>query len=315
MSGWNGYSSGSGAEHEPSEERGRAAWGSGETGALPPWASAETQTSLTPPSAAAAETQASLTPPWVTAQAQPSPAQPWMPPPAVPGSPPPAPHRVRRVFTALSLAVLVGVAVGVGVWFLIRDTSAGSAAGSGSATGAAPAPSVTATASASASPTPTPTPTPTLSTAAGYRRTQDPLGYTIDVPEDWTRTEKQGQLAPVVIYDDPADGRRLQIFRIAEDSPATSLDQAENDPGYGFARQPGYQALDRSSGSAWSELAYRYDDPDLGARQAVDHRFEAADGTLYAIRSTGPESLAPALVREPLTRALASFCPVGTECG
>ncbi|WP_239157779.1 hypothetical protein [Streptomyces sp. SID13726] len=229
------------------------------------------------------------------------------------------------MFTAVSLAVLVGVAVGVGIWFLIRDTSTSSAGGSGSGTAAGPAASVTVSASSSDTPspsdtptssaTPTPTPTPSLSTAAGYRRTQDPVGYSIDVPEGWTRTEKQGELAPVVTYDDPSDGRRIQIFRLAEDTPADSLDQAENDPGYGFAKQPGYQVLGRDSGTAWSEVSYRYDDSDLGARQVVDHRFEAADGTLYAIRAAGPESLEPDLVREPLTRALASFCPVGTECG
>lgn len=340
MNGWNGYSSGSGAEHEPSEERGRAAWNSGETragerpswpsaearaGERPPWASAETQTSFVPPRDqevappwAAAPTQASpLAPGWGTAP----PTPPWTSPvPVPPGS---APHRVRRVFAALTVAVLVGVAVGAGVWFLLRDTSLGSRSGAG------PAPKVTATSSSSpssassaspastspSSPSSGATPSPVSSPATGYRRTQDPVGYRVDVPRGWTRTEKQGQAAPVVVYDAPADGRRLQIFRIAEDTPAQSLDLAENDPGYGFARQPGYQVLDRASGTTWAELAYRYDDSDLGARQVVDHRFQAADGTLYAIRATGPEALAPALVREPLTRALASFCPTGTECG
>ncbi|MFC8428870.1 hypothetical protein [Streptomyces sp. NPDC057253] len=223
----------------------------------------------------------------------------------------PAPHRVRRVFAALVVAVLVGVAVGAGVWFLLRDTSLGSRSGAG------PAPKVTASSSArpsSTSPSSAATPTPVSSAAAGYRRTEDPVGYSIDVPRGWTRTEKQGQAAPVVVYDAPADGRRLQIFRIAEDTPAQSLDLAENDPGYGFARQPGYQVLDRASGTTWAELAYRYDDTDLGARQVVDHRFQAADGTLYAIRATGPATLAPALVRDPLTRALTSFCPTGAEC-
>lgn len=124
-----------------------------------------------------------------------------------------------------------------------------------------------------------------------------------------------GESAPIVVYDAPADGRRLQVFRVAEDTPAQSLGLAENDPGYGFSRRPGYQVIDRASGTTWAELAYRYDDTDLGARQVVDHRFRAADGRLYAIRATGPAALAPALVREPLTRALASFCPADTECG
>ncbi|WP_328749835.1 hypothetical protein OHT57_30870 [Streptomyces sp. NBC_00285] len=300
MSGWNGDSSGSGAERAPSEERGRAAWSSGETGVAPRWAaaeetgaaqrwaSAETQTSFVPPWAGAAPTQSSpLAPSWTVAV-------------TAPPRTPPAPHRIRRVLGALAVAVLVGVSVGAGVWFLIRDTSLGARTGSG------PAPSVSAASSSS----------PSTSTATGtYRRTRDPVGYTIDVPRGWTRTQKQGRLAPVVVYDAPADGRRLQIFRLVEDTPARSLELAENDPGYGFSRQPGYQVLDRASGTTWAELAYRYDDPDLGARQVVDHRFEAADGTLYAIRATGPAPLASALVREPLTRALSSFCPADTECG
>ncbi|MET7730997.1 hypothetical protein ABZT02_06475 [Streptomyces sp. NPDC005402] len=286
MNGWNGYSSGSGAGHGPSEERGRSAWSSGETGTAPPWASAETQTSLAPPWATDG-TDASPVPPWPRATQ------------ALAGSEH-APHRVRRVLAALAVAVLVGVSVGVGVWWLLRDTTLGS----GTRTGAGPAPSVTAPSS----------PSPAASPAAGYHRVQDPVGYTVDVPRGWTRSEKQGRSAPVVVYDAPADGRRLQVFRIAEDTPAQSLDLAENDRGYGFARQPGYRVLDRASGTTWAELAYRYDDTDLGARQVVDHRFQAADGTLYAIRAAGPASLTPAVVREPLTRALTSFCPADTEC-
>lgn len=330
---WNGYDSGSAAEHGPSEERGRAAWSSGETraGERPPWASAETRAEGRPPWASAetragerppwasAETQTSfvpprgqeLTPPWAAAPTQVSPIPPPSPSshgPVGPHSPSapagPAPHRVGRVFAALAVAVLVGVAVGAGVWFLLRDTSLGSRSG------AVPAPSVTADAS-----TKRESGSPSISPAPGYHRTHDPVGYAVDVPQGWTRTEKQGQAAPVVAYEDPADGRRLQIFRLAEDTPARSLDLAENAPGYGFARQPGYQVLDRASGATWSELAYRYDDSELGVRQVVDHRFEAADGTLYAIRATGPAALASTQVREPLTRALSSFCPTGVQCG
>ncbi|MER6491896.1 hypothetical protein [Streptomyces griseorubiginosus] len=352
MNGWhdgNGYDSGSAAEHGPSEERGRAAWNSGETqaGERPPWAPAETRAGDQPPWAPAetragerppwapAETRAGERPPWASAETQtsfvpprgqeltppwsaaPTQVSPLVPLPSGPvGSPfppapaSPAPHRVGRVFAALAVAVLVGVAVGAGVWFLLRDTSLGSRSG------AVPAPSVTADASSKReSQKESVSPSPSTSPAPGYRRTLDPVGYAVEVPQGWTRTEKQGQAAPVVAYEDPADGRRLQIFRLAEDTPARSLDLAENDPGYGFARQPGYRVLDRASGATWSELAYRYDDSDLGARQVVDHRFEAADGTLYAIRATGPATLSSAQVREPLTRALSSFCPMGAQCG
>jgi hypothetical protein len=160
-------------------------------------------------------------------------------------------------------------------------------------------------ASASASP----------SAAPGYRHAQDPVGYAITVPEGWRRHQKQGESAPVVTYDSPDDGRQLQIFALAEDSPAASLDLAENAPGYGFARQPGYRALSRNSdGDSFAELTYRYDDEERGARQVIDLRFRAADGTPYAVRSSGPETLDAALLREPLTTAVESFCPAGGQC-
>jgi hypothetical protein len=293
MSGWNGggrcgHSSGSGAEHEPSEERGQAAWGTRETGSVPPWASAETQIGGT------------LPPPPVT------PAYGHTPPQsATPAYPPPRARRsgAGRALAAIALTVALGAGAGTGVWFLIRDTATG--------TGATPATGVTVTTSATAPPT---TPSRSPAPAAGYRRAQDPVGYSIDVPEGWTRRQKQGQLAPVVSYDAPADGRQLQIFELAEDTPARSLDLAENDPGYGFVRQAGYRVLDRTSGAGWSELAYRYDDEDKGPRQVVDHRFRTAGGRLYAIRSSGPERPAPTLVREPLATAPASFCPAGRRC-
>ncbi|WP_225877376.1 hypothetical protein [Streptomyces resistomycificus] len=213
-------------------------------------------------------------------------------------APVPAPlprHGLRRLLVAFLVAVVVGVAVGAGVWFLIHDTSARTAAD--------PAVGITLA------------PITPQSPALGYRRAEDPVGYSVDIPEGWIRTQKQGRLAPVVSYDAPADGRRLQIFRLAEDTPAESLDLAENHPGYGFAAQPGYRPLDRAFGTAWSELTYRYDDPATGPRRVVDHRFESAGGTLYAIRSSGPETLTAAAVREPLTRAVGSFCPTGKKCG
>ncbi|MFF3329305.1 hypothetical protein ACFYWX_07015 [Streptomyces sp. NPDC002888] len=240
----------------------------------PDWASAETHIGAGPP-------QAWTPPPHPTAPA----AQPY---PAAP-----APRRSpSRLPAALALAVLLGVGAGTGAWYLTRDDTTG--------TGATPSTSIGVT-----------TATPSQ---AGYRRAEDPVGYSLSVPEGWTRRQKQGQLAPVVSYDSPGDGRRLQIFALAEDSPAQSLDLAENDPGYGFALQPGYRALDRASGDTWAEVTYRYDDADLGPRRVVDHRFRAADGTLYAIRSSGPEALTPTQVRDPLTTAVTSFCPAGREC-
>ncbi|MER8008382.1 hypothetical protein [Streptomyces sp. NPDC094149] len=315
MNGWDGHSSGSGAEHEPSEERGRAAWSDGGTGQAPPWASAQTQTGGT------------LPPPWAPPPPDPvypaPPAPPYgghpTPPYTLPPAPPRAPrHRVGRIVGVIALIVAVGAGTGAGTWYLVREHRTD--------TGARPA-SVGSTAATSSAPTPSGSPPPSTppqtpaasaspldSPSAGYRRAEDPVGYSIDVPQGWARREKQGKLAPIVYYDAPDDGRQLQIFEVTESTPYESLTLAESDPGYGFAAQPGYRVVERDHGDTWAELSYRYTDADKGARQVIDHRFEAPDGTLYAIRASGPASLDPERVREPLRMAVRYFCPTDTEC-
>ncbi|OIJ67401.1 hypothetical protein [Streptomyces mangrovisoli] len=338
---------GSGPEREPSEERGRAAWSGGETGAVPPWASAQTQAGgAAPPPWASAQTRSGggpppswtsppppasgpLPPPPGTAHATP-PGTPYPTPPytLAPGVPPARPaRRTGRLVAAVVLTVVVGAGAGAGGWYLTRDHSTGSEAGAGTTVSAPPqssapgstppaSPSATDASDAGTGPASTPASGPaTASAAPGYRTADDPIGYRVQIPEGWTRREKQGEKAPVVTYESPGDGRQLQIFRVTEPTPAASLELAETAPGYGFAHQRGYQVLDRASGDGWSELTYRYDDKDEGARRVVDHRFEASDGTLYAIRASGPESLGADLVGEPLTTAVASFCPSGAQCG
>ncbi|MET7680167.1 hypothetical protein [Streptomyces sp. NPDC005423] len=287
--------SGSGAWHEPSEERGRASWSAPEPGSLPsPSPSSPSPSpSSSPPSWASAETQTSrFLPPWPAPAAAPPPHRPVAPAPA-------APHGVRRLLAALTATVVLGTAAGGGFWYVTRDHTGAphTVAGARASGGATPA------SGAAASPS-----------AAGYRTARDPVGYTVEVPRGWTRRERQGQKAPLVSYTSPRDGRRLQIFRVSEATPAASLDLAERDPGYGFARRPGFRPLGRAHGPTWAELTYRYDDGDHGARQVVDHRFAAPDGTLYAIRASGPESLPAALVRGPLVTAVGSFCPADTHC-
>ncbi|MFJ9907085.1 hypothetical protein ACIRVK_30045 [Streptomyces sp. NPDC101152] len=319
MSGWDEYGAGagSGPKREPSEDRGRAAWSAGDTSAVPPWASAETQTGGT------------LPPPWVP----PPPGAVYPGPPAPPGPaytgaptppytlPPASPsaprRRAGRVLGVIALVVLVGAGTGAGTWYLLREHRTGTVAAPVTATSAGAPPSAhqssepqgTASTAASASPSASLLTSP----AAGYRRVQDPLGYALDVPQGWTRRQTPGKLAPVVHYDG-TDGRQLQIFKVTESTPYKSLTLAETDPGYGFDKQPGYRVLQRDHGDTWAELTYRYTDADKGPRQVIDHRFEAADGTLYAIRSSGPAATDPEQVREPLKAAVRHFCPTGAQC-
>ncbi|MGX9883566.1 hypothetical protein [Streptomyces sp. NPDC002276] len=223
---------------------------------------------------------------WSTAETQTSLIPPpWVSPPA----PAPAPvpvvsgRRAWRSVLVLTATVVLGAGAGAGFWYVTQDRAA------------AHDHQVTAARSS-------------------YRTTQDPTGYTVEIPRDWTRAQRQGAKAPVISYDSPDGTRRLQIFRVSEPSPAESLDLAEHAPGYGFARQPGYRVLGRASGPTWAELTYRYDDLGHGARRVIDHRFTAADGSLYAIHVSGPEPVSPALIRDPLNEAVASFCPAGAPC-
>ncbi|MEU9447446.1 hypothetical protein [Streptomyces sp. NPDC048277] len=284
---------------EPGAESGRPVWAPAPTptqpSALPPLPAGFSAPPVSP------DEQHSYTPP------------PWSAAPTSPGHrPPPAGYvpprrRTGRTAAAVLALVLVATGAGLGVWYLGRDHGTG--------TGASPAPSASASVPAPESPaSPASETTPGSAVPSGYRVAHDPVGYTLDVPRGWTRRQQQGEKAPVVYYDSPSDGRQLQIFELSEATPAESLDLAENDPGYGYSRQPGYRAGDRTSGDTWAELSYRYDDKTKGARQVVDHRFQAADGTLYAIRSSGPGSLSAGLVRGPLTAAVDSFCPTDAQC-
>ncbi|MHB9859608.1 hypothetical protein [Streptomyces sp. YIM S03343] len=315
----------------------------------PPWAVAQTQTGIPvpPPPPASTPTPAPApapsAPPAPTPAPAPAPSAPPAPtgepspytPPAFPTQPPaytltpttPEPPQppalargVGRIAGLVALAVVAGAGAGTGVWYAARGHSGDTAGPATSVSVTAPAPSGTPSAAGTTPPvSPSDTSLATTpaseyasaSAAPGYRTAEDPVGYTLDVPQGWKRRQEQGEKAPVVYYDSPSDGRQLQIFALAEATPAESLDLAENAPGYGFAHQPGYQVQDRTSGDTWAEVSYRYDDKDKGARLVVDHRFQAADGTLYAFRTSGPEDLGPALVRGPLTTALASFCPSG----
>jgi hypothetical protein len=308
-----GYSSGS-DEHEPSEDQGQAAWGAhGHGGSPPPWASAETQTSHTPPPWASAETRSAMTPPpWVAGPPQTGGA-PMPPPPAYIPPPRPGPRRLLVILTAMAV---LGSGIGAGVWFVTRDGATGAGATPGPGVVVTSPPPETTPAETTPEPTPSASPldSPPPSPSTGYRRAVDPVGYTMFVPEDWIRRQEEGVKAPVVFYDAPDDGRQLHIFLVTEKNDRDSLFQAENNPDFGFVHQPGYQAIERDEGATWSELTYRYDDEDKGPRQVIDHRFKVAEDTYYAIRASGPEDMSPALVREPLTTALSSFCLRGRPC-
>jgi hypothetical protein len=151
--------------------------------------------------------------------------------------------------------------------------------------------------------------------APGYVRSEDPVGFTVDVPAGWTRTAKQPDGKPAVVtYESPDGTRVLQLFEVMEESPAASMDDAEN-ANYGFARLPGYRVLDRSEEDVYSEVVYRFDgERGAGPRRVIDHRFLAPDDQPYGVRFSAPESTSLTDLREPVTNAVTSLCPMGTTC-
>ncbi|MFD6492578.1 hypothetical protein ACFV99_33815 [Streptomyces sp. NPDC059944] len=219
----------------------------------------------------------------------------------------------KLLLVIVAVAVLAG-GVGGGLWALTRDDASGGRTEGGSA---GPAVTVTATTGVPsdgpyntgdegayadpASPT-APAPSP------GYSRAVDPLGYTVDVPAGWARDQTQGKLAPVVTYTAPGGDRKLMVFEVKEVSVTDSSAQAQ-DIAEGFK---GYRYLNRRSGADWTEFSYRYDSRQFGPTGTIDHRFQAADGTPYAIVASGP---AGTDMSDQLTTALDSFCPAGSACG
>ncbi|MGW7262468.1 hypothetical protein [Streptomyces sp. NPDC054842] len=298
------------------------------------WASAQTQSAVFPPPAPPPPPQRQpQAPPQPRPHQQPQPQPPYAGPQSwgapVPGTgqpPPPGPAGPRRLLLVIVAVALLAGGVGGGVWALNRD-DATDRAGSG---GARSSVTVTATQGVpsaqgsgseegggtlteSGSPTASPSASPSPSPSPGYSRSVDAAGYTVDVPEGWVRSVDRREGKPSVVhYTAPGGGAELELFEVIESSAADSLYQAENDPSFGFVTKlAGYRVLNRRSGGDWAEIGYRYDDVQDGALEVVDHRFRAADGTAYAIRSVGAEGTD---VLGPLRAALNSFCPTGASC-
>ncbi|MFH8390558.1 hypothetical protein [Streptomyces sp. NPDC018036] len=233
-------------------------------------------------------------------------------PPGAGGRPPGSGDARKLLLVIVAVAVLAG-GVGGGLWAVTRGGSARhpQAHSSGPSVGvttpqAGVTPdnsNVTGGEGTYTAPAVTTAPAP----APGYSRSVDPVGYTVDVPAGWARQEKQGKLAPVVTYTAPDGVRSLLVFEIKEDSVAESSAQAQS-----IAEGArGYQYLDRRSGTDWTEFSYRYDSKQTGPTQNIDHRFQAADGTPYAIVASSPPGTD---MTQQLATAVNSFCPSGYAC-
>ncbi|MGW1215564.1 hypothetical protein ACWD5F_38625 [Streptomyces sp. NPDC002499] len=156
---------------------------------------------------------------------------------------------------------------------------------------------------------------------AGYEKYDDAEGFQIAVPEGWTRGTVDSEFGIAVVNYRSADRtHRLQVYQVAEDSPAASFELFLSDrtsKAAGF-RKLDLQTLDDGQFTG-SRLEYLADtikgEPDVGTWHVYDERFVAADGNIYALASYGPDSDGRADELARLATALTWFCPPYTSCG
>jgi hypothetical protein len=170
-----------------------------------------------------------------------------------------------------------------------------------------------------------PPPTPTEETVspsdsapelpAGYESYEDDEGFRIARPKGWSRSTKGSQFGIAVVNYRSSDGRRrLQVYQIAEESPEASFDLYLSDQ---TPKPSGFEVLSRDvlddgefTGSRLEYLADRIkDEPDVGTWHALDERFVAEDGNIYAIAAYGPDADGHDNELTLLTTAVEHFCP------
>ncbi|MFG2723278.1 hypothetical protein ACGFW5_34020 [Streptomyces sp. NPDC048416] len=216
--------------------------------------------------------------------------------------------------------VVVAVAAAGGGYLLAR--------GGGGHSGAVATPSVSRTSSGapdrtgdgkdSPSPTASPSssPSPSATVPAGFRLAQDPQGFRLYVPQDWTR-EDQGDKG--VFYNSADHTRLIQVYPVSEAglSPYDALKQtsgrlASNNPGYQEISLADDATVPGIQGSV-ARLVYAYDNQELHhRRQVVDYAFLAPGGKHYAVLSAAPAEAWPEQ-EETLKTSLSVFC-VGSNC-
>jgi eukaryotic-like serine/threonine-protein kinase len=190
--------------------------------------------------------------PW---RAQPRPADPEAPPaaplsPAPEGVPTPeaepAPARDRStlrrrvLLIAIVLELLLILGVGGAFALRLRHTPATPRPGPSAAATSAAAASSAAAATSAAPPTGSASPPPGATLPAGWHFVHDATGFTVAVPDGWTRSERDG----IVYFRDPDGSRLLGIDQTNQPKPdpvADWQDQARVRVAHGDF--PGYQLI------------------------------------------------------------------------
>lgn len=155
---------------------------------------------------------------------------------------------------------------------------------------------------------------------ASYEEVSDQEGFRLAVPRGWVRQlAEPAEGFDVVNYRSPEGDRRLQVSRVSGSSPYASLRTwlGETSMPAGFDRLAPVERTD-DGGRPAARLAYVADafkgEPDNGTWHVIDHRFEAADGELYAVAVYGPDADGRDDERELMSTALSWFCPPDETC-
>lgn len=238
----------------------------------------------------------------------------------VPGRPRPAFSR-RLVWSVVVGAAVVGVAVSL-VLTLVVDSGDDDGKGGHTVAASSPTPGTPEPTDVSPSPS-TDTASPSASTPelpAGYQSHEDPEGFRIAYPDGWTRSTVASSYGIDVVNYRSGDGEhRLQVYQVAEPSPAASFelylsDQTPKPDGF---HKLGLQTLDDGTFTG-SRLEYTADslkgEPDIGTWHVYDERFIASDGTIYAVAAYGPDADGREDELQLLATAVTWFCPQAGTC-
>ncbi|OAR21938.1 hypothetical protein A8W25_05160 [Streptomyces sp. ERV7] len=231
-------------------------------------------------------------------------------------------RRQRAVVAAVAAAVLAGGAAGG--WLLWgRDGGSGSggvaaASSSASVEGTDPtgtptdSPTATSTDESTATPTREPTDTATPDTGPpvpdGFRRVEDPLGWSVAVPATWTRTEERSS----ALYRSPDQRYLLQMFRLTE--PGITPYEALRITSDNLSLHRGYQEISlrrmtEVTATDAAELVYAYNRSVQTDRiQGIARSFVAGNGVPYTVLVYGPDEDWPAQLGV-LNRVLGTFVP------
>lgn len=235
-----------------------------------------------------------------------------------PPQPPPARQSTRGVLVAaLLVAAVAGAGVSAAALLMHRGdgdgggTPTSSAPGTTTSTSASPTPTVTVTRGAAGSPAATgPAAANSRTAPSGYRLARDPAGFSLAVPEDFTR-DPQGER---VFYLSPGETFRLGI-KVARPGPGGPLAVMRRSAADGASTNPGYHdgrvtrtTHDGHPGALW-EFTWKGFSAAEGPRHTYDLCWEEG-GRMYDVWVSAPVGKV-AEAREYFDVAVDTFAPSG----